>query len=342
MAAKQQKKKEKMSDISLLHYYKLVFRSLLFLAALAMYIYAKIKPDAFETTFSFTTNDLNKLFSTFTPLSAFLLFVWFFEIFEMILRFFPSRFESMGCQKQFKRNYMPREGAAPAKRSDTMKGVVLTGVLWVLLIAVFGVLHFALPNHFDQGILLLIALIFSICDMICILFFCPFHTWFMKNKCCGSCRIYNWDYLMMFSPLIFIPSWYTWTLVAFALALFFRWELTAYMRPERFSEATNEALMCKNCPEKLCHHKRQLRHYLKKYHALAKTVAKEIGTTIKDKTGPADAAEEEAKNVDATEVAEIAEVPATEVVTPPQTEESAVAVGVGSSVEDSTAETTNE
>ncbi len=284
------KKKQKMSNISLLHYYKFAFRSVLFLAALGLYIFSKINPNVFETTFEFTTegNDLVGLFNHFNPLSSFLIFIWIFEIFEMILRFFPSRFESMGCQKQFKRNYIPREGAAPAKYRESMKGVVLTGVLWVLLIAVFGVFHFLFPNHFDQGILLLIALAFSICDMICILFFCPFHTWFMKNKCCGSCRIYNWDYFMMFSPLIFIPSWYTYTLFFCSLLLLIRWEITAAMHPERFLERTNEALTCANCPEKLCHHKRQLRHYLKKYHALAKTVVNETITTIKDRRGPDD------------------------------------------------------
>ncbi len=279
-----QKKKQKMSNISLLHYYKLVFRSLLFLAAVGMYIFARVKPEVFSTVFNFQTNDLTDLFVNFNPLSALLILIWIIEMVEMTLRFFPSRFESMGCQKQFKRNYIPNEQAtAPAKYRESMRGVILTAVLWCLLIGTFGVFYFFFPKDFDQGVLLLISLAFSICDMICILFFCPFHTWFMKNKCCGSCRIYNWDYFMMFSPLIFIPSWYTWTLVAASLMLLIRWEVTAALHPERFLERTNQALKCANCPEKLCHHKRQLRHYLKKYHALAKTVINETITTIKDK-----------------------------------------------------------
>ncbi len=286
------KRKQKMSNISLLHYYKLVFRSLLFIAATVLYIFARVNPNAFETVFDFGSNDIADLFNTFNPLSFFLIFVWIFMIAEMILRFFPSRFESMGCQKQFKKNYIPREGAAPAEYHESLKGVFLTAVLWILLIAVFGVFHFAFPRHFDQGILLLICLAFSVCDMICILFFCPFHTWFMKNKCCGSCRIYNWDYFMMFSPLIFIPSWYTYTLFLCSLILLARWELTAALHPERFNERTNAALTCANCPEKLCHHKRQLRHYLKKYHALAKTVVNETISTIKDRTGPVDPVDE--------------------------------------------------
>ena len=38
-----------------------------------------------------------------------------------------------------------------------------------------------------------------------------------------------------------------------------RWELTFYRHPERFSENTNEYLSCKNCTEKLCTHKKQLK-----------------------------------------------------------------------------------
>ncbi|MCC8357928.1 MAG: hypothetical protein LJU34_08915, partial [Oscillospiraceae bacterium] len=117
---------------------------------------------------------------------------------------------------------------------------------------------------------------YSVCDMICILFFCPFQTWFMKNKCCGSCRIYNWDYAMMFTPLMFIKSVYTWTLCAMALALLIRWELTFYRHPERFYEATNQSLKCANCHEKLCQHKKQLRRFLRRQQELAAKVQENL------------------------------------------------------------------
>ena len=96
--------------------------------------------------------------------------------------------------------------------------------------------------------------------MICILFFCPFQTWFMKNRCCAVCRIYNWDFAMMFTPYLFIPNGYTWSLLGMSLLLLIRWEITVHRHPERFAENTNAALSCKNCEEKLCHHKKQLQH----------------------------------------------------------------------------------
>ncbi|MCF0120034.1 MAG: hypothetical protein HUJ65_00225, partial [Oscillospiraceae bacterium] len=40
---------------------------------------------------------------------------WVAFVTEMVLRFFPSRTESMGCQKQFRRNYIPKKNPSPPK-----------------------------------------------------------------------------------------------------------------------------------------------------------------------------------------------------------------------------------
>ena len=111
----------------------------------------------------------------------------------------------------------------------------------------------------DDGIMLLLCSAYSVCDMICILFFCPFQSWFLKNKCCCTCRIYNWDYAMMFTPLFFVRRAYAWSLLLLSVLLLIRWEITFYRHPERFSEKTNRYLDCSNCSEKLCRHKKQLR-----------------------------------------------------------------------------------
>jgi hypothetical protein len=179
---------------------------------------------------------------------------------EMALRFFPSSMESMGCQKQFARNYKPT-GESEATRSSRGSTVTVL-VSWLLLNGAIGALY--LTDIIDEGIMLIIALFYSVCDMICILYFCPFQTWFMKNKCCGTCRIYNWDYAMMFTPLAFVIHPVTLTLFGVSMALLLYWEICLRLHPERFSERTNDCLSCKNCKEKLCHHKTQLRHFLKK------------------------------------------------------------------------------
>ena len=135
----------------------------------------------------------------------------------------------------------------------------LTLLSWLLLNGIIGGLYYA--GVLDGGVLLLISLAYSVCDMICILFFCPFQTWFMKNKCCTTCRIYNWDYAMMFTPMLFLGNLYGLSLLGVALALLIQWEVLALRHPERFSEQTNAALACPNCQEKLCHHKKQLRGF---------------------------------------------------------------------------------
>lgn len=71
---------------------------------------------------------------------------------------------------------------------------------------------------------------------------------------------------MMFTPLVFIPSVYTYSLLGIALILLIRWEITYKRHPERFSSFTNANLNCSNCKEKLCKHKKQLQGFLIKYH----------------------------------------------------------------------------
>jgi len=63
---------------------------------------------------------------------------------------------------------------------------------------------------------------------------------------------------------------YTWSLLGMALLLLAFWELAVRRHPERFSETTNCALSCEHCPEKLCHHKTQLRHFLRENKHLLK------------------------------------------------------------------------
>ena len=241
--------RKELSTISALHYFKLVFRSLLFLAALALYIINRIRGS--ETLFGGVENR-----------EGILVVIWLVFFIEMLLRFFPSRLESMGCQKIFPRNYRPAENP-PKELPHTWRSTVVVALVWMGLNSIFGILH--LTGVLDGGIMLLISLFYSVCDMICILFFCPFQTWFMKNKCCGSCRIYNWDYAMMFTPLIFVNSPFALSLFCIALLLLIEWEVAYQLRPERFYECANQSLSCANCPEKLCHHKKQLRGFLKKH-----------------------------------------------------------------------------
>ncbi|MBP5491657.1 MAG: hypothetical protein J6Y08_02310 [Clostridiales bacterium] len=249
----------KLTKVSVYHYFRLVVRIVIFLVLLSQYIFHKIL-EGLDIFHSPTVRDI----------AIILIFVMF--IIEMLLRFFPSSLESPGCQKQFKRNYI-KTGKTNIVIEDN-NGVVLVALLWVGLNAVLGLLHSY--NILGDGIMILIASFYSICDLICILFFCPFQTWILHNKCCATCRIYNWDYAMMFTPLFFIKRWYGWVLLGMAFILALRWELTFYRSPERFSEATNGYLGCANCKEKLCVHKKQLISLRKKLADIKKKKMKNL------------------------------------------------------------------
>lgn len=260
-------RKQKISRISLLHFFKLISRSATFLIALVMYIVSRARGSRFFLT------DVKEH-------AVILAIIALVFLGEMILRFFPSRFESMGCQKQFARNYIPRTPEAEPK--STALSTLSVALVWLALNGAIGAIYYL--GWIDEGILILISLFYSVCDMICILYFCPFQTWMMKNKCCGSCRIYNWDYAMMFTPLVFIPHFYTRGLLGIALLLLLVWEIAAHVHPERFRTETNECLSCTHCKEKLCHHKKQLRHFLRKNKELLLLKGNAVAEKVKNLT----------------------------------------------------------
>ena len=139
---------------------------------------------------------------------------------------------------------------------------MLFAVLWIGVNLLFGILY--LLDVIDAGILVLLTFAYGICDIICILFFCPIRDLFLKNKCCTDCRIYNWDYAMFFTLFVFIPHFYTWSLLALSLVLLAVWEITFKRHPERFAKNTNACLSCENCKERPCRHKRRIARIVKR------------------------------------------------------------------------------
>ena len=242
--------KKKLTAVSVLHFVRLVYRSVLFLLLLIWYLSFRLRSGA-------------NLTLRMEQQPIILIVTWAIYVVEMVMRFFPSRYESPGCQKQFARNYI-KSGSTQIIPHDN-NSTVLIALIWIVFNGIFGALH--MLGILDDGIMILLCAAYSVCDMICILFFCPFQSWFMKNKCCSVCRIYNWDYAMMFTPLFFVRRGYFWSLLALSVVLLVRWEITYFKHPEWFSEQTNEYLRCKNCTEKLCAHKHQLHRLWKQVEA---------------------------------------------------------------------------
>ncbi len=229
------------------HIINFVLRGCLFIGAVSVYVTKRIE----YGSFSFINGE---------NMPWYILPVWLFFMVEVVLRFIPTKLDPPGCKKHFKSQFVPTGATEPKHAS--WKGAGIVGAIWVASHAILGILY-----HFDvvdKGILVLFMLFYSVCDMICVLFVCPLQKLFMKNRCCADCRIYNWDFAMMFTPLIFIPHFYTWSLVAVSLVLLVKWEYTAFKHPERFAVNTNSCLSCKNCPEKCCRHKKSLKKKQKK------------------------------------------------------------------------------
>jgi len=132
---------------------------------------------------------------------------------------------------------------------STTRAAYRVFIIWTALITAIGVLYF--QGILSRVALLMITIVFYVCDLICVLIWCPFRL-IMRNRCCTTCRIFNWDHLMMFTPVLFVDSFYTWSLLLMSLAAWILWEACVLLFPERFWEHSNAALQCAQCTDKLC------------------------------------------------------------------------------------------
>lgn len=225
------------------HYARFFLRLMMLVFGIMLYISSAMEKG--ETTK--TTAVLNGVFGIVVQL-------WFFG--EMLFRILPFKNKSIGCQKQYK--YSFRYTGVPDRKTSSKRFVDALPVLglWLMSNIVIGGLYFA--QVIDSEIICLISLFYSVLDIFCVLFFCPFRTFIMKNRCCTTCRIYNWDFFLILTPLVFVPNIFGRILFVFSLVILAQWELSAWLFPERFSEKSNKALSCAECEEKLCLQKKQL------------------------------------------------------------------------------------
>ena len=189
--------------------------------------------------------------------------LWLIWVIDMILQIIPIKNKlPLGSQKLFKNRFKASDKIISLDKLkkyivSTTKAAYKVFIIWSILTIVIGCLY--LFNILPKEIVFLISVVFYVCDLICVLVWCPFRL-IMKNKCCTTCRIFNWDHLMMFSPFIFINGFYTISLFILAFVAWLIWELCILIFPERFSEMTNISLKCSECTDKLC------TQYCKKLH----------------------------------------------------------------------------
>ena len=231
-----------MSKIRRVYFTKLVARIAILIASILLYIFAPSQFDVMDGWNFF------KKFSVFH-------IMWLVWVFDMVTQLMPVKNIALGSQKIFKEKFRPainklfdREKLMDyIKKTNKAAGKVMA--LWALLIAFIGALK--LFKVIDGKHILLISIAFYVCDLICVLIWCPFRL-MLGNKCCTTCRIFNWDHFMMFSPMIFVGSFFAISLFLLALVDLIVWEINIYLHPERFWEKSNMALKCSECTDKLC------------------------------------------------------------------------------------------
>ena len=181
--------------------------------------------------------------------------LWAVWVGDMVLQIIPIWNKvPLGSQKLFANRFRPIRDKInyEALRSyivTTTRAAYKVFLLWWTLIGAIGLLYSW--DIIGKTGLFLISVVFYVCDLICVLIWCPFRL-MMKNRCCTTCRIFNWDHLMMFSPMLFMGGFYGISLLVLAIAAWLVWELCVMMYPERFWDKSNLALKCSECTDKLC------------------------------------------------------------------------------------------
>lgn len=112
----EKKMKKKITPVSVLHCIKLVGRTALLVSAICVYIYSRL-------------NYPGELFAGIENNKLFLLSLWIIFFVEMLFRFFPSRLESPGCQKVFKKRFVPTE--TPKTKLTSWRSTLAVFLAWV-------------------------------------------------------------------------------------------------------------------------------------------------------------------------------------------------------------------
>ena len=188
--------------------------------------------------------------------------LWLYFMGLMILHMFPFHKIklTMARRKAEEERFIPVENYSELELLRFVKDQNVKAwkvmLVWLITNGVIGALY--LMNILDDADLLMFTVFFFLCDYICIMFFCPFQTFIMKNKCCVNCRIYDWGHFMMFTPMLFIKNFFSWSLFFTSCAVLIHWEVVYAKHPERFWSGSNKTIQCANCKDKTCQIKKKL------------------------------------------------------------------------------------
>ena len=202
---------------------------------------------------NFESQDILQGFSFFHRFS-WLHVLWVIWMLDMLFQMIPVKNIALGSHKVFKLRFKPvleriNKDVIREHVLSTTRSAYKVMLLWLALIAALGAAKYL--GLLEDKHLFFVSVLFYVCDLICVLVWCPFRL-MMGNKCCTTCRIFNWDHLMMFTPMVYVVGFFSLSLVAVSVTVWVIWELCVMVYPERFWEKSNAALRCSECTDKLC------------------------------------------------------------------------------------------
>ena len=184
--------------------------------------------------------------------------VWIFSVYHIVwivvmimtakVLILPSKYK-IASGKQFASFYRATKKINKTKLKKAVKDnnlkALKAGGFWLSILISFSVIYFILK--LDVLWVYGFALFALLLDTLYVAIWCPYRDWIIKNKCCNTCRIYEWGFWMSLGILILVPSFWTYSIVFMTILIFIQWEYLHYKHPERFYEITNLNLKCKNC-----------------------------------------------------------------------------------------------
>lgn len=220
---------------------KFVIRIAIFVAIFSLYLFNKPLLCDFM---------LQPVVKGVTPIHV----LWLVFMVMMFRHVFPYKKLSMALRKSEKEQYVKQQDYSELElyrfvKDQNVKAWTVM-LIWLSFNAIFGMLY--LFKVIDSADLLMLTVFYFLCDYICILLFCPFQSFIMKNKCCVNCRIYDWGHFMMFTPMLFIQNFFSWSLFFMSLIVLIHWEIIYAKYPERFWYGSHQKLQCANCNDKIC------------------------------------------------------------------------------------------
>ncbi len=186
-----------------------------------------------------------------------LLLLWIAVLCSMLIQLNPNSRLTTGCLKQYPSRFDPVPNYDQAQLDQAVRvqnrGAAKVAALWLGVNLIIGALY--QRGLLRVSTLVLLCAFYYLCDLICVLFYCPFQMFLMHNRCCVNCRIFAWGSWMMAAPLMCVVHWYAQTLVWAGVVVLLCWEIRLHRHPERFWMGSNRNLQCTHCQEQLCRYK---------------------------------------------------------------------------------------